>query len=51
MNVEKMQVRLRELLHQRDMLRLERDSLELFDLMEEVEEEIQELQNELRKTA
>lgn len=51
MNVEKMKVRLRELLHQRDMLRFERDSLELFDLMEEVEEEIQELQNELRKTA
>ena len=51
MNVEKMKVRLRELLHQRDMLRFERDSLELFDLMEEVEEEIQELQNELRKIA
>ena len=51
MNVEKMKVRLRELLHQRDMLRFERDSLELFDPMEEVEEEIQELQNELRKTA
>ena len=51
MNVEEMKARLRALLHQRDMLRLERVSLELFDLMEEVDEEIQELQNELRKIA
>ena len=51
MNVEEMKARLRALLHQRDMLRFERDSLELFDLMEEVDEEIQELQNELRKIA
>jgi hypothetical protein len=51
MNVEEMKARLRALLHQRDMLRLERDSLELFDLMEEVDEEIQELTRELRKTA
>ncbi len=51
MNVEEMKARLRALLHQRDMLRLERDGLELFDLMEEVDEEIQELQNELRKIA
>ena len=42
---------MRALLRQRDMLRFERDSLELFDLMEEVDEEIQELQNELRKIA
>ena len=51
MNVEEMKARLRALLHQRDMLRFERDSLELFDLMEEVDEEIQELQNKLRKIA
>ena len=51
MKVEEMKARLRALLHQRDMLRLERDSLELFDLMEEVDEEIQELQNELRQIA
>ena len=51
MNVEEMKARLRALLHQRDMLRLERDSLELFDLMEEVDEEIQERTRERRKTA
>ena len=49
MNVEEMKARLRALLHQRDMLRLERDSLELFDLRDEIEEEIQELTKELRK--
>ena len=42
---------MRALLHQRDMLRLERDSLELFDLMEEVVEAIQELQEQIRKIA
>ena len=42
---------MRALLRQRDMLRFERDSLELFDLMEEVDEEIQELQKEIRKIA
>lgn len=51
MNVEEMRARLRALLHQRDMLRFERDSLELFDLLEEVEEEIQELQKQIRKIA
>ena len=51
MNVEEMKARLRALLHQRDMLRLERDSLELFDLMEEVDEEIQELQKQIREVA
>ena len=51
MNVEELKARLRTLLHQRDMLRCERDSLELFDLMEEVDEEIQELQKEIRKIA
>jgi hypothetical protein len=33
------------------MLRFERDSLELFDLMEEVVEAIQELQEQIRKIA
>ena len=51
MSVEEMRARLRSLLHQRDMLSYERGSLELYDLMEEVEKEIQELQNELRKIA
>ena len=51
MIVEELKARLRTLLHQRDMLRFERDSLELFDLMEEVDEEIQELQKEIRKIA
>ena len=46
-----MKARLRALLRQRDMLRFERDSLELFDLMEEVVEEIQELQEQIRKIA
>ena len=39
------------MLRQRDMLRFERDSLELFDLMEEVVEAIQELQEQIRKIA
>ena len=51
MGVEELKARLRALLHQRDMLRFERDSLELFDLLEEVEEEIQELQKQIRKIA
>jgi regulator of replication initiation timing len=51
MNVEELKARLRALLHQRDMLRFERDSLELFDLLDEVDEEIQELQKEIRKIA
>ena len=51
MNVEELKARLRTLLHQRDMLRFERDSLELFDIIEEVDEEIQELQKEIRKIA
>ena len=42
---------MRALLRQRDMLRFERDSLELFDLMEEVVEAIQELQEQIRKIA
>ena len=51
MNVEELKARLRALLHQRDMLAYEHASLELFDLIEEVEEEIQELQEQIRKIA
>ena len=51
MNAEELKARLRSLLHQRDMLAYERDSLELYDLFEEVDEEIQELQRQIRKIA
>ena len=51
MRIEEMKAHLRALLHQRDMLRFERDSLELFDLMEELEQEIHELEKQLRKSA
>ena len=51
MSMDEMKARLRTLLHQRDMLRYERDSLELFDLMAEIDDEIQKLQMELRKIA
>ena len=51
MNVEELKARLRALLHQRDMLAYEHASLELFDLIEEVDEEIRELQKQIRKIA
>ena len=51
MGVEELKARLRALLHQRDMLRFERDSLELFDLMEEIDQEIEELHQKIRMTA
>ena len=51
MGVEELKARLRTLLHQRDMLRFERDSLELFDLMEEIDQEIEELHQKIRMTA
>ena len=51
MGVEELRARLRALLHQRDMLRFERDSLELFDLMEEIDQEIEELHQKIRMTA
>ena len=51
MEVEELKARLRTLLHQRDMLRYERDSLELYDLMEEIDREIEELHQILRMTA
>ena len=51
MSLEEMKMRLRALLHQRDMLSYERDSLELFDLLQEIDAEIRELHRKLRKTA
>jgi hypothetical protein len=51
MNVEELKARLRALLHQRDMLAYEHASLELYDLIEKAEEEIQELQRQIRKIA
>ena len=51
MDVEALKARLRTLLHQKDMLRYERDSLELFDLMVEIDREIEELHQKLRMTA
>ena len=51
MEVEELKSRLRSLLHQRDMLSYERDSLELFDLIEEIDEEIRELHQKLKVTA
>ena len=51
MGVEELKARLRTLLHPRDMLRFERDSLELFDLMEEIDQEIEELHQKIRMTA
>ena len=49
--MEELKMRLRALLHQRDMLSYERDSLELFDLRMEIEEEIRELHQKIWKTA
>lgn len=51
MGVEELKARLKALLHRRDMLRYERDSLELFDLMDEIDREIEELHQKLRMTA
>lgn len=51
MEVEELKSRLRSLLHQRDMLSYERDSLELFDLIAEIDEEIRELHQKLKVTA
>lgn len=51
MEVKEMKVRLQSLLHQRDMLSYERDSLELYDLLGEIEEEIRDLHQKLRATA
>ena len=51
MEVEELKARLRALLHQRDMLRYERDSVELDDILQEVEEEIRDLHQKLRMTA
>lgn len=51
MGVEELKARLRALLHQRDMLRYERDSLELFDLMEKIDKEIEQLHQKIRMAA
>ena len=51
MGVEELKARLRALFHQRDMLRFEPGSLELFDLMEEIDQEIEELHQKIRMTA
>ena len=51
MNAEELKARLRSLLHQRDMLAYEHDSLELFDLRNEIESEIRELERQMRKIA
>jgi hypothetical protein len=51
MNVEELKMRLRALLHQRDMLSYERDSKELDDLLQEIDAEIRELHQKIWKTA
>ena len=51
MEAWELKARLRALLHQRDMLRYERDSVELDDILQEVEEEIRDLHQKLRATA
>jgi hypothetical protein len=51
MNVEELKMRLRALLHQRDMLSYERDSMELDDLLQEIDAEIRELHQKIWKTA
>ena len=51
MNVEELKMRLRALLHQRDMLSYERNSMELDDLLQEIDAEIRELHQKIWKTA
>ena len=51
MNVEELKMRLRALLHQRDMLSYGRDSMELDDLLQEIDAEIRELHQKIWKTA
>jgi hypothetical protein len=51
MNVEELKMRLRPLLHQRDMLSYERNSMELDDLLQEIDAEIRELHQKIWKTA
>jgi hypothetical protein len=51
MNVEELKMRLRALLHQRDMLSYERDSMELDDLLQEIDAEIRALHQKIWKTA
>ena len=49
--MEELKMRLRALLHQRDMLSYERDSMELDDLLQEIDAEIRELHQKIWKTA
>ena len=51
MNVEELKMRLRALLHQQDMLSYERDSMELDNLLQEIDAEIRELHQKIWKTA
>ena len=51
MNVEELKMRLRAPLHQRDMLSYERDSMELDDLLQEIDAKIRELHQKIWKTA
>ena len=51
MNVEELKMRLRALLHQRDMLSYERDSMDLDDLLQEIDAEIRERHQKIWKTA
>jgi hypothetical protein len=49
--IEQLKMQLRALLHQRDMFSYERESMELDDLRQEIEEEIQELHRRIRRIA
>ena len=49
--IEQLKMQLRALLHQRDMFSYERESMELDDLRQEIEEEIQELHRKIRRIA
>ena len=49
MNVEELKARLRALLHQRDMLAYEHASLELFELIEELDEAMQGCRDRLER--
>ena len=51
MNIDEMKAKLRALLHQRDMLSYERDSMELDDLLQEIDAEIRELHQKIWRTA
>ena len=50
MSIDEMKAKLMALLHQRDMLSYERDSMELDDLLQEIDAEIRELHRKIWKT-